>query len=52
VLAAKVFQFSYQVNPWLWVAGPLAGLACVGLNAWAGTRAALKRPPIAALREA
>jgi putative ABC transport system permease protein len=52
VLAAKVFQFSYHVNPWLWVAGPLAGLACVGLNAWAGTRAALKRPPIAALREA
>jgi putative ABC transport system permease protein len=52
VLAAKVFLFSYQVNPWLWVAGPLAGLACVGINAWAGTRAALKRPPIAALREA
>jgi putative ABC transport system permease protein len=52
VLAAKVFQFSYQVNPWLWVAGPFAGLACVGINAWAGTRAALKRPPIAALREA
>jgi putative ABC transport system permease protein len=52
VLATRVFQFAYSVNPWLWLAGPLAGLACVGLNAWAGTRAALKRPPIAALREA
>jgi putative ABC transport system permease protein len=52
VLAAKVFQLPYQVSPWLWVAGPMAGLACVGLNAWAGIRAALKRPPIAALREA
>lgn len=52
VLATRVFQLSYAVDPWLWVAGPVAGLVCVGLNAWAGTRAALSRPPVAALREA
>jgi hypothetical protein len=36
----------------VWLAGPLLGLACVTLNAWAGARAALSRPPILALREA
>jgi putative ABC transport system permease protein len=52
VLAWKVFQFDYQMNPWVWIAGPAAGLACVGLNAWLGTRRALSHPPILALREA
>jgi putative ABC transport system permease protein len=52
VLAVKVFQFPYHPSPWIWLAGPALGLAAVGLNAWAGTRAALSRPPIAALREA
>jgi putative ABC transport system permease protein len=52
VLAWKVFQFDYQMNPWVWIAGPLAGLACVGLNAWLGARRALAHPPILALREA
>jgi hypothetical protein len=40
------------MNPWVWIAGPLAGLACVGLNAWLGARRALSHPPILALREA
>lgn len=52
VLAWKVFQFDYRMDPWVWVAGPLAGLACVGLNAWLGARRALSHPPILALREA
>jgi putative ABC transport system permease protein len=52
VLAWKVFEFDYQMNPWVWIAGPLAGLACVGLNAWLGARRALAHPPILALREA
>jgi putative ABC transport system permease protein len=52
VIANQVFQFSYQVNPWVWLAGPALGLACVSLNVWAGARAALNQPPIAALREA
>ena len=52
VLSWKVFQFDYHMNPWVWVAGPLAGLVCVGLNAWLGARRALSHPPILALREA
>lgn len=51
-IATRVLEFEYHVNHWVWLAGPLAGLACVGLNAWAGARAALSRPPILALREA
>ena len=51
-IASQVFQFAYHVNHWVWLAGPAAGLACVALNVWAGARAALNHPPIAALREA
>jgi putative ABC transport system permease protein len=51
-IAHQVFQFSYTVNHWVWLAGPALGLACVSVNVWAGARAALRRSPIAALREA
>ncbi len=52
VIALKVFQFPYQMNPWVWLAGPLLGLLCVSWNAYSGARAALSRPPVVALREA
>jgi len=52
VLAWKVFQFDYRMNPWVWLVGPALGLACVGLNTWLGARRALAHPPILALREA
>ena len=52
VLAERVFQFPWQFNAAIWIAGPLAGLACVTLNAWLGARAALNHPPMLALREA
>jgi len=51
-ISQQVFQFPYTVNHWVWLAGPALGLACVSVNVWAGARAALRRPPIAALREA
>jgi len=51
-LAVRVFQLDYVWNGWIWLAGPLLGLACIVLNAWVGARAALSRPPMAALREA
>ncbi|MBE0621644.1 MAG: FtsX-like permease family protein [Burkholderiales bacterium] len=51
VLAERVFQFPWQFNIAIWIAGPLAGLACVALNAWLGGRAALNHPPMLALRE-
>jgi putative ABC transport system permease protein len=50
-LAARVFQLDFIWNGWIWIAGPALGLACIVLNAWAGARAALSRPPMAALRE-
>jgi putative ABC transport system permease protein len=51
VLTERVFQFPWQFNAAIWIAGPLAGLACVALNAWLGGRAALNHPPMLALRE-
>lgn len=51
-VAHFVFQFPYRNNGWIWLAGPLLGLLCVAYNVWSGTRAALSRPPIVALREA
>ena len=50
-LATRVFQLDFIWNGWVWLAGPALGLACIVLNAWAGARAALGRPPMAALRE-
>ena len=50
-IARFVFQFPYQMNAWVWLAGPLAGLACVAWNARAGARAALNHPPLLVLRE-
>lgn len=52
VLAVQVFQVGYTMNPWVWVAGPLLGVALAGCNAWLGARAATRQSPIAALREA
>jgi putative ABC transport system permease protein len=51
-LAARVFELDYAWNGRIWLAGPALGLACVLFNVWAGARAALSRPPMAALREA
>jgi len=50
-IASVVFQFPYQLNHWVWLAGPAAGLLCVAFNAWAGARAALNHPPLLVLRE-
>ena len=52
VLADRVFDFPYAFSSWIWVAGPILGLACVSFNAWMGARAALNHPPLLALREA
>jgi putative ABC transport system permease protein len=52
VLAVNVFEVSYAMNPWVWLAGPALGVALAGWNAWLGARAATRQSPIAALREA
>ncbi|MCC7184175.1 MAG: FtsX-like permease family protein [Rhodocyclaceae bacterium] len=50
-IAYFAFHFPYHANGWVWIAGPALGLLCVIVNAAAGARAALARPPILALRE-
>jgi putative ABC transport system permease protein len=50
-LATRVFELDFAWSGWIWIAGPALGLVSVVLNAWAGARAALGRPPLAALRE-
>jgi putative ABC transport system permease protein len=52
LIAQKVFQFPYQINHWVWLAGPLLGLGCLGVNLRAAARAVLGTPPLAALRDA
>ncbi|MDH3438887.1 MAG: ABC transporter permease, partial [Betaproteobacteria bacterium] len=52
LIAERVLNLPYTPSPWLWLWGPALGAACVAVNALAGARAALSRPPITALREA
>ena len=51
VVATQVFDLAYRPNPWLWVAGPLAGGLGVGLAGFAGTFSVLDHPPMRTLRE-
>lgn len=51
LVAQYAFQLPYRMNPAIWLAGPLLGLVCVGLNAWVASRAVLDRPPLTVLRE-
>ena len=50
-LATRIFELDFVWSGWVWFAGPALGLVSVVLNAWAGARAALARPPMSALRE-
>ncbi len=51
LIARQLFELAPQVNHWVWLAGPLLGVACVAVNMVAGARAALNQPPLIALRE-
>jgi len=50
VLAARVFELPYHVNPWVWFAGTLGGALGVGLAGTMGTRSVLRQPPLLTLR--
>lgn len=50
LLATRVFDLDYMLNPWLWPAALAGGAAGVGLAGVLGTRKALARPPLAVLR--
>lgn len=52
LIADRVLQLDYTPNAWIWLWGLGLGAACIVVNATASVRAALSRPPVAALREA
>jgi putative ABC transport system permease protein len=51
VLARRVFEIDLPANAALWLAGPLAGLALLSLNAWLSARRVLAAPPALTLRD-
>jgi putative ABC transport system permease protein len=51
LLARRVFELDLPPSPELWLAGPLAGLALLSLNAWLSARKVLRASPAITLRE-
>jgi putative ABC transport system permease protein len=51
LLARRVFELDLPPSPELWIAGPLAGLALLSLNAWLSSRKVLRASPAITLRE-
>lgn len=51
VVAEQAFELDYGLNPWVWLAGCVAGAAVVGFCGTLATRSAVNEPPVAVLRE-
>jgi len=51
VLARRVFELDLPPSAALWLAGPLAGLALLSLNAWLSSRKVLRASPALTLRD-
>lgn len=51
LLARRVFELDLPPSLELWIAGPLAGLALLSLNAWLSSRKVLRASPGVTLRE-
>ena len=51
LLARRVFELDLPPSLALWIAGPLAGLALLSLNAWLSSRKVLRASPAITLRE-
>ena len=50
VLASRIFSLDYTVDPWVWVAGLVAGTLLVGASGTLATRRVVNTPPIVTLR--
>jgi putative ABC transport system permease protein len=50
LLATRVFELEYTLDPLVWSAGVLAGTLVVGLSGLLATRAAVVAPPVSTLR--
>jgi len=51
ILARRIFELDLAPSLLLWLAGPLAGLALLALNAWLSARRVVRAPPALTLRE-
>ena len=51
LLARRVFDLDLPPSPELWIAGPLAGVLLLSLNAWLSARTVLSASPSLTLRE-
>ena len=51
VLASRVLDIPYRAGVAIWLTGGLGGMLVVMLAGWLGTRALIKLPPLAILRE-
>ncbi len=51
LLARKVFDLSYTIDPWVWVIGLAAGAVIVGGAGTLAARSVVNHPPISTLRE-
>jgi putative ABC transport system permease protein len=51
LVARRVFDLDLPPSPALWIAGPLAGLALLSLNAWLSARKVLRASPAITLRD-
>ena len=51
LLARRVFELDLPPSAGLWIAGPLAGVLLLSLNAWLSARKVLSASPSLTLRE-
>lgn len=51
LLARRVFELDLPPSGALWIAGPLAGIALLSLNAWLSSRKVLRASPALTLRD-
>jgi putative ABC transport system permease protein len=51
LIARRVFELDLPPSLGLWIAGPLAGIALLSLNAWLSARKVLRASPAITLRD-
>jgi putative ABC transport system permease protein len=52
IVAIQLFELPYVFNPWLWVAGIVAGVLVVCASGFIAARSAINAPPVDVLRAA
>ncbi|MGI9199799.1 MAG: ABC transporter permease [Woeseiaceae bacterium] len=52
IVAVQLFELPYVFNPWLWVAGIIAGVLIVCMSGFIAARSAVNSPPVDVLRAA